>query len=299
MSQFTPVMEALRPKLDAFEEVHRRVRWTSSPKMFEGIERPRVVLGDLFAARVTVHVENFCQIYTTALEQIFNDSPVMRRFLEVWDLEECNHSHGLRDWMIACGLPEERILPELADARLRGFKVPYDEPAHVTAYVYFQEILTGTYYKLWMEKAQDPSLKALLKLIIVDEFRHFDWYKTVIKAFMKQDREYTVNAATEVARDFSMPGAQILDHYDDLTDHMADYVDFGPMAILRVTTTILGTFGLIDGAKLLAGSSYLRHYRERDKLPPKTEAEERLAAEHVGAFEADLRAVLAGIPSVA
>lgn len=299
MSPFIPVIETLRPKLEAFEEVHRRIRWTSSPKMFEGIDRKRVALGDLFAARVTVHVENFCQLYTASLEKMFRGCPVMNRFLEVWDLEECNHSHGLRDWMIACGLPEERIVPELADARLKGFVAPYDDPVYVTAYVYFQEILTGTYYKLWMEKAQDPSLKALLKLIIVDEFRHFDWYKTVIGAFMKQDRAYTVRAATEVAANFSMPGAQILDHYDDLTDHMADYVDFGPMAIFKVTTAILGTFGLIDGAKLLAGSSYLRHYRERDQAPPKTAEQERLAAEHVDAFEADLRAVMAGIPSVA
>ncbi len=299
MPDFFPVLESLRPKLEAFEEGHRRVRWTSSPEMFASIDRKKVCLGDLFAARVTVHVENFCQIYTTGLEKMFGASPVMRRFLEVWDLEECNHAHALRDWMVACGLPEERIYPELANARLRPFKAPWDEPAHTVAYVYFQELLTGTYYKLWLDKAQDPSLKALLNRIIVDEFRHFDWYKTVFKAFMKHDREFTVAAGSEVAANFVMPGVQIIPHYDDLTDHMATYTEFTTMAILKATGTILGTFGLIDGAKLLAGSSYLKHYREKDKLPPKTEEEQRLAAEHVAAFEADLREVLAGIPQLA
>ncbi|GEM_PF-7091378 len=299
MPDFFPTIESLRPKLDAFEQVHHRVRWTSSPELFTSIDRKKVALGDLFSARVTCHVENFCQIYTVGLEELFGRSPVMHKFLEIWDLEECNHAHALRDWMIACGLPEERIYPELANARLRPFKPLWDEPAHVVAYVYLQELLTGTYYKLWLDKAQDPSLKALLKRIIVDEYRHFDWYKTVLKAFMKQDREFTVRAGAEVAAEFVMPGAQIIPHYDDLTDHLATYVDFSTMSILKATTTILGTFGLIDGAKLLAGSSYLRHYRERDKLPPKSDEELRLSAEHVAAFEAPLREVLAGIPQLA
>lgn len=299
MPDFFPTLESLRPKLESFEEGHRRVRWTSSSEMYASLDRSKVAIGDLFAARVTCHVENFCQIYTTGLEELFGESPVMRRFLEIWDLEECNHAHALRDWMVACGLPAERIYPELANARLRPFVRPWGEAAHVVAYVYFQELLTGTYYKLWHDKAQDPALKALLNRIIVDEYRHFDWYKTVLKAFMKRDREFTVNAAIEVAATFEMPGAQIIPHYNDLTDHMATYVDFSTMSILKATGTILGTFGLIDGTKLLAGSSYLRQYRERDKLPPKTEEERRRAAEHISAFEADLREVLAGIPQPA
>ena len=89
---------------------------------------------------------------------------------------------------------------------------------------------------------------------------------------------------------FAMPGNQILGaEYEILADEIIRRMRFSTSQIFQIGRKVTSTFGLIDGGRLIAHSSYARDTKDvvLGRKPPKPQH-----AEVVQSFTADLRVAL-------
>jgi hypothetical protein len=94
-----------------------------------------------------------------------------------------------------------------------------------------------------------------------------------------------------VFENFAMPGNQILgDEYQILTDEIIKRMRFSTAEIFQIGRTITSTFGLIEGGRLIARSSYARDMKNTvmQKKPVRPGHDDV-----VRAFTADLEQALA------
>ncbi len=112
---------------------------------------------------------------------------------------------------------------------------------------------------------------------------------------LETDRKKTIEECIPVFENFAMPGNQILgSEYDILTDEIIKRMRFSTSEIFQIARKITSTFGLIDGGKMVARSSYARNMKDvvMRKKPPKPHHEEV-----VRSFVADLEKALAASPA--
>jgi hypothetical protein len=108
---------------------------------------------------------------------------------------------------------------------------------------------------------------------------------------LEADRAATLKEVAPVFESFAMPGNQILgDDYQILTDEIVARMRFSSSEIFQIGKTVTSTFGLIEGGKLMARSSYARDMKD---LVFKRKSKEQRHDEVVRSFTADLEAALA------
>ena len=258
-----------------FEEGSRKIRWDEKgPVQIDWtlFDRTKLTLDNLFVVKLVTFVESYADVYTKLLLDNFCTNDTMATFFQLWEREEQNHADKLQAYLELVGLEPAALKESLQRPRRNKFSVPYvTTPLQAAGFTYCQELLTAFFYQMFRRTVQEPLLDLLLTKIIADEWRHFHWYESVVKLHLESDRKATLKEITPVFENFAMPGNQILGaEYDILTDEIIKRMRFSNSEIFQIGKTITGTFGLLEGGRLIARSSYARNMKDvvlRRKAP--------------------------------
>jgi hypothetical protein len=289
----------LRDHYARFEQGSRKIRWDEGGPVqidWSKFDRSKLTLHNLFIVKLVTFVESYADVYTKLLLDNFCADDTMATFFKLWEREEQNHADNLIAYLERVGLDRDRLNESLQRPRQRKFSVPYiTSPLQASAFTYCQELLTAFFYQRFRRTVKEPLLDEMLTKIIADEWRHFRYYEYVVKLHLETDRAAAMREITPVFASFAMPGNQILgDEYQILTDEIVTLMRFSSAEIFQIGKAVTSTFGLIDGGKLLACSSYTRDMRDvmfRRKV--REERHDRV----VRAFTADLEEALASGPA--
>jgi len=284
----------LAERFEKFEQGARKIRWDSvGPVRVDWTiyDRGKLTLDNLFVVKLVTFVESYADVYTALLLDRFCVNDTMSTFFQLWEREEQNHADKLVAYLHLVGLDPEELKVSLQRPRQRKFEVPYVKtPLQANVFTYCQELLTAFFYQMFRRTVQEPLLNELLTKIIADEWRHFHWYEGVVKQHLATDRKSTLEEAMPVFENFAMPGNQILgSEYEILTDEIIKQMRFSTGEIFAIGRHVTSTFGLIEGGRLIARSSYARDMKDvvMRKKPPKPHAEEV-----VRAFKVDIEKAL-------
>ena len=290
---------ALSDRFGKFEAGARKIRWDDQGPVtidWSIFDRTRLTLDNLFVVKLVTFVESYADVYTSLLLEQFCTNDTMATFFQLWEREETNHADKLVAYLEAVGLDRGELREALQRPRSRKFDVPYvTTPLQANCFTYCQELLTAFFYQMFRRTVQEPLLNELLTKIIADEWRHFHWYEGVLEMHLETDRKKTIEECLPVFENFAMPGNQILGaEYEILTDEIVKRMRFSTSEIFQIARHITSTFGLIDGGRLVAHSSYARDMKDlvlRRKQPKPHHQEV------VRSFVADLEKALAASPA--
>ncbi len=284
----------LSRRFEKFELGARKIRWDKAGPVrvdWSIFDRTRLTLDNLFVVKLVTFVESYADVYTSLLLDKFCTNDTMSTFFQLWEREEQNHADQLVAYLHLVGLDKEELRESLARPRQKKFDVPYvTTPLQANVFTYCQELLTAFFYQMFRRTVKEPLLDELLTKIIADEWRHFHWYEGVVKQHLTVDRKRTLEEAMPVFENFAMPGNQILGaEYEILTDEIVKRMRFSTGEIFAIGRHVTSTFGLYEGGKLIARSSYARDMKDvmLRKKPPKPQHDEVVAS-----FSADLVAAL-------
>src|SRR5271155_5251963 len=101
--------QAVEPELLKFFERAEAIRWTPADIPYDRIDRSKLTLSEVFAVFVTLHIENYSDVYTRLLLDHFKDTPPLAAFILKWEREEENHARALERYLVALGLPLEEL----------------------------------------------------------------------------------------------------------------------------------------------------------------------------------------------
>ena len=284
----------LAERFEKFEQGARKIRWDSGGPVqvdWTIFDRGKLTLDNLFVVKLVTFVESYTDVYTALLLDRFCVNDTMSTFFQLWEREEQNHADKLVAYLHLVGLDPEELKVSLQRPRQRKFEVPYVKtPLQANVFTYCQELLTAFFYQMFRRTVQEPLLNELLTKIIADEWRHFHWYEGVVKQHLATDRKSTLEEAMPVFENFAMPGNQILgSEYEILTDQIIKQMRFSTGEIFAIGRHVTSTFGLIEGGRLIARSSYARDMKDvvMRKKPPKPRHDEV-----VRAFKVDIEKAL-------
>jgi len=290
---------ALAGRYDKFEQGARKIRWDDQGPVqidWSIYDRSQLTLDNLFVVKLVTFVESYADVYTALLLENFCVNDTMATFFQLWEREETNHAVKLVAYLELVGLDKNELHESLQRPRSKKFDVPYVKtPLQANCFTYCQELLTAFFYQMFRRTVKEPLLNELLTKIIADEWRHFHWYESVLKMHLETDRKKTLEECFPVFESFAMPGNQILGaEYEILTDEIIRMMRFSTSEIFQMGRHITSTFGLIDGGRLVARSSYARDMKDvvMRKKPRKPHHEEV-----VRSFSADLEKALAASPA--
>lgn len=290
-----PIDDAqLSERFEKFEHGARKIRWDAAGPVridWSIFDRSKLTLDNLLVVKLVTFVESYADVYTSLLLDRFCTNDTMSTFFQLWEREEQNHADKLVAYLELVGLDREELRRSLERPRQRKFDVPYVQtPLQANVFTYCQELLTAFFYQMFRRTVAEPLLNEVLTKIIADEWRHFHWYEGVVKQHLATDRKKTLEEAMPVFENFAMPGNQILGaEYEILTDEIVKRMRFSTGEIFSIGRHVTSTFGLIDGGRLIAHSSYARDMKDvvMRKKPPKPQH-----AEVVRSFTADLEKAL-------
>jgi hypothetical protein len=284
----------LAQRFEKFELGARKIRWDDAGPVqvdWSSFDRSKLTLDNLFVVKLVTFVESYADVYTALLLDNFCTNDTMSTFFQLWEREEQNHADKLRAYLEKVGLDPAELRTSLERPRQRKFNVPYiTTPLQANVFTYCQELLTAFFYQMFRRTVQEPLLNEILVKIIADEWRHFHWYEGVVKQHLATDRKRTLEEAMPVFESFAMPGNQILGaEYDILTDDIIKRMRFSTGEVFSIARHVTSTFGLIEGGRLIAHSSYARDMKnvvmgKKQRKPQHDEV--------VRAFTADLEAAL-------
>lgn len=282
-------------RFEKFEQGARKIRWDDAGPVridWSIFDRSKLTLDNLLVVKLVTFVESYADVYTSLLLDNFCVNDTMSSFFQLWEREEQNHADKLVAYLHLVGLSPRELHESLQRPRQKKFDVPYVKtPLQANVFTYCQELLTAFFYQMFRRTVQEPLLNELLTKIIADEWRHFHWYESVVKQHLQTDRKRSLEEAIPVFENFAMPGNQILgEEYEILTDEIIKKMRFSTSEVFQIGKTVTGTFGLIEGGRLIARSSYARGIKEvvMHRKPPKPDHEKVLRS-----FTADLEAALA------
>ncbi len=289
----------LADRFAKFEGGARKIRWDDQGPVtidWSIFDRSKLTLNNLFVVKLVTFVESYADVYTSLLLENFCTNDTMATFFQLWEREESNHAAKLVAYLQLVGLDKDELRESLQRPRSRKFDVPYVKtPLQANCFTYCQELLTAFFYQMFRRTVQEPLLNEILTKIIADEWRHFHWYEGVLEMHLEKDRKKTLEECFPVFENFAMPGNQILGaEYEILTDEIIKMMRFSTSEIFQIARHITSTFGLIDGGRLVARSSYARDMKDvvMRRKPPKPHQQEV-----VRSFIADLEKALAASPA--
>lgn len=156
-------------------------------------------------------IESFAPISHMRMLDIHWDDLDVSGVLSIQLFEEYKHYHVLKKYLDAIG--EIITDEELLAARHKNKNAPEEQADPITqlAKYFMSEHYTGHFYLGLVERAKEPVLKKILKLIAGDEFRHSQLYYDLLKDKMKTDPENTRHRVLEFSLNFEHFGAEVVE----------------------------------------------------------------------------------------
>ena len=189
-------------------------------------------------------VETFCAVemylpdFTSKLLTMIRRSRGRSWFHINWGYEESKHSLTLEGWLLASGHRTEEEREEVEKA-LAGqeWELPFDHPRQMVCYTMVQELATFWNYRNLEKmagKQHDLALVTALRLISVDERVHYNFFRNIVKEWMKWDEEGTIADLKYVFDNFTMPGNSQIPGYDAAAKVLAKTGIYGPREYIKL-----------------------------------------------------------------
>ncbi len=189
-------------------------------------------------------VETFCAVemylpdFTSKLLTMIRRSRGRSWFHINWGYEESKHSMALEAWLLASGHrtedQREAAEKELLEAE---WELPFDHPRQMVCYTMIQELATFWNYRNLEKMAaqqKDLALVSALRVISVDERVHYNFFRNVVKQWMKLDEAGTVEDLKYVFEHFTMPGKSQIPRYDESARILAKTGIYGPREYIKL-----------------------------------------------------------------
>ena len=166
-------------------------------------------------------VETFCSVELYLPDYVSKLIPQVRGnrgrawFLANWGYEESKHSMALGDWLLKSGQRTDEQMADL-ESRLVQFEwnVPQENARGMACYSMLQELATWLHYRnlrlVAGQRGGDPALDKLLTLVSIDERAHYEFFKDLVKLYLRYDRPGTLEQLRRVANTFAMPAYNLL-----------------------------------------------------------------------------------------
>ena len=229
-----------------FFKTHERVTWNLTEILeipWTDINLDLLTPADAYVAESAMLVESNSPDYVANLLEYFKEDQDACDFMMMWAIEEWKHYYALRDYItkIRIGLEAQKqqvdtrpehaerlakieasvkraLTEEVADVREsseQNWGIPaHYTPAQVVANTTLQEFVTADFYRNHARHTKEPVLAKIEMLLAKDETRHEMFYEQRTKDCLKHDPE-AMPMVIEALKEFGMPGAYLLDDYDD------------------------------------------------------------------------------------
>jgi acyl-[acyl-carrier-protein] desaturase len=164
-------------------------------------------------------VETFCAVELYLPDYLSKLIPQVRAnhgrawMLANWGYEECKHSMAFGDWLLKSGMRSEEQMADLESVVFsHEWQLPHDNARGMVCYTMFQELATWLHYHNLrkMVDGEDPALDKVLQLIAIDERAHYHFFKNLVKLYLEEDRDATLEQIRRVANTFRMPAVHML-----------------------------------------------------------------------------------------
>ncbi len=172
-----------------------------------------------YCAETFLGVESYLPDYIRkGLEAVRVSSVAQRWFSANWGYEELKHSMALMEYLIRSGKrTQEQMFDYQAKLMEQEWHLPFDTARRMTIYGVFQEMATFVIYlrhEALAKKHNDAALATIYRLNARDECAHARFYEDVVKVYLEEDRQGTIEDIALVAAEFAMPGVGIVPDYD-------------------------------------------------------------------------------------
>lgn len=237
-TSLNPVLvERIEPEYNMFMERADQIRWSPVNVPYEKIDLTKLTTGDLFGVFVTLHIENYSDVYTKLLVEEYKDVPLMKKFILNWEREEENHARVLERYLTTLGIPIEELRANYAKVDKDDFPVPTRDQTGLNVFVFLQELFTREMYVKMLKTTKEPVLTEILKKVVRDEERHFRFYKHALNLRMELDKKGTLRQFRNVIRIFGMP--QTMYRQGAMTDKLMEFFPFTKAEISSIAGPVI------------------------------------------------------------
>lgn len=239
-----------REDVIAFYRTHERVSWSLSEQIdidASELDVDALTDADIYVVESTMLVESNNPDYVANLLEYFAADQHACDFIMMWAVEEWKHYYALRDYLAKARVAlQERAAPgngphggspdaPLHRARLRdlveralgeqvddvrensaanwGIPMHY-LPVQVVASTTLQEFVTAEFYRNHARQTREPVLAKLEMLLAKDEARHEMFYEQKMRDVLDEHPQL-MPAVIDALKEFGMPGAYLIDRYDE------------------------------------------------------------------------------------
>lgn len=179
---------------------YREVPWTENQSPL----RPEAVL----ALETNLLTEDNLPYYHAHLERFLDHSGVWKEWNRLWTAEEAQHGEAMRDYLYLLRVIDpKRIANERKAVMVVGFDRHFEDPLELFAYTSAQELATRISHLRTGQRADEPVVLELLKLISRDENFHYIFYRGVIDHILDIIPDLAMTAIVNQLYSFEMPGS--------------------------------------------------------------------------------------------
>ncbi|MBI3556141.1 MAG: acyl-ACP desaturase [Deltaproteobacteria bacterium] len=222
---------------DQFMAKAETVRWTPAAIKYDQIDYSKLTTADLFAVFVTLHIENYSDVYTRLLLENYADVPLVASFIRNWEREEENHARVLEKYLMTVGIPIDELRANYAKVDKRDFPFPSRNQTGLNVFVFFQELMTREMYTKMLKACKEPVLVDILKRVVRDEERHYRYYRHSLQLRLKLDRDDTFHQFRKIVRIFGMPLTMF--RQQAMTDKLMEYFPYSLADIMNIADPVI------------------------------------------------------------
>ena len=209
-------------------------------------------------------VEQYVPDYVSTLLEVIRKSHGRSHFHIRWGSEEERHADLWYNAVLFSGKRSGDWLRQyMSDLRGQEWKLPWNDPIHMTFYTVFQERATQVNYmntaviargasdKPQFANDADPILLQAAKTIAADEAAHYNFFLEGARLWLYYYPVQAIEAMADVIKHFSMPAASIIPNYNEFAEIVYRAGIYGPREFSKdVVQVALGNLGF-EGRKAL------------------------------------------------
>ena len=172
---------------------------------------------------VILCAETFCLVESYLPDYVSQGINVVRPyfgqawFSANWAYEESKHSVALMEYLLQSKRRSPEYLFDLQSQLMQHkWEMPFQTSRQMTIYGCFQEMATFVIYVKQEKRCKevgDECLATIFRLNARDEIAHCRFYQDVVKVLLEEDRPGTLADLAFVAKNFKMPGVDIVPDY--------------------------------------------------------------------------------------
>lgn len=277
-----------RDDVITFYKTHERLSWSLTELLeipWSDIDIDALTPTDVFVAESALLVESNNPDYVANLLEYFKADQDVCDFIMMWGIEEWKHYYVLADYLTkvrtavaarGADVPRRgdvaaieasirRALGEeicsVREASLTNWGIPaHYLPVQVVANTTFQEFVTAEFYRHHAQQTQEPVLARIETLLAKDETRHEMFYEQRTKDCLDREPEL-MPFVIEALKEFGMPGAYLLDDYEERRAAM-EHAAFPTLAakkdaFVRIFSKMSRVIGETNAMRVFTEGNYL------------------------------------------